>query len=69
VRLGEQDLFFQWDEARREKLLRMLAELTGLNEPNLEDLPELIERLEMDPVDIADILVEVEDEFSDGSNQ
>jgi len=47
----------------------MLAELTGLNEPNLEDLPELIERLEMDPVDIADILVEVEDEFSDGSNQ
>ena len=66
LRLGGQNLLFRPNEAAQRKgLAKLLADLIGVSESQLQFDPELLSRIELDSVQLIELAMELEDELSD----
>ncbi len=66
IRLGGENLLFRPNEAAQRKgLAKLLAELTGLAESELQADPESLNRIELDSMDLLELAMELEDELFD----
>jgi acyl carrier protein len=63
--MGEQYLVLRpGDEARAKGLSKALAEFAGVSEIELRQHPDVLEKLDADSLDLVELVLEMEDEFS-----
>lgn len=68
IQLGDDPRFFDWAETveLRERLIEAVAAYLGMKPEKLHAEPELLEKMELDSVDLMEIGLEVEELAGDG---